>query len=98
MFAERLSCGSSLDSHKCLWLWVPAQGRDDDEGSLPRDAALVAADHHAGFLLMLCAIISTPEELRTGPASSASSLIDVRSCAKRPATSNTEIGPAASSN
>ena len=42
--------------------------------------------------------ISTPEELRTGPGVSANSLIEGRTPAKRPAISNTEIGPAASSN
>jgi hypothetical protein len=39
-----------------------------------------------------------PEELRTGPGTSASTLIDDGLPAKRPAISNTEIGPAASSN
>jgi hypothetical protein len=59
------------------------------------------------------AIISTPEELRTGPGVAATTLIDEAlidevlveealieeaAPAKRPAISNTEIGPAASSN
>jgi hypothetical protein len=40
---------------------------------------------------------STPEELRTAPGVSASTLIEEALPAKRPAISNTEIGPAASS-
>src|SRR5260221_8917562 len=41
---------------------------------------------------------STPDELRTGPGVTASTLIDGGWPAKRAAISNTEIGPAASSN
>src|ERR1700681_488559 len=40
---------------------------------------------------------STPDELRTGPGVTASTLIDGGWPAKRAAISNTEIGPAASS-
>ncbi len=46
---------------------------------------------------MLRATISTPEELRTGPAVGASTLMWVRRPDNRPAISNAEIGPAASS-
>src|SRR5229473_7186811 len=41
---------------------------------------------------------STPDELRTGPGVTANTLIDAGLPAKRAAISNTEIGPAASSN
>ena len=44
------------------------------------------------------AIISTPDELRTGPAFSASTRIAGALPVARAAISNTEIGPAASSN
>src|ERR1700738_4783607 len=44
------------------------------------------------------ASISTPDELRPGPGVTASTLIDGGWPAKRAAISNTEIGPAASSN
>ena len=44
------------------------------------------------------AIISTPEEERTGPGVTATTLIDGAFSAKRAPISNTEIGPAASSN
>ena len=44
------------------------------------------------------ASISTPDELRTGPDVSASTLTDGAAPAWRAAISNTEIGPAASSN
>ena len=44
------------------------------------------------------ASISTPDELRTGPGVAATTLIDGARPAKRAAISNTEIGPAASSN
>ena len=44
------------------------------------------------------ASISTPDELRTGPAVTAKTLIDGALSAKRAAISNAEIGPAASSN
>jgi hypothetical protein len=72
-------------------------GSDNIASDIPSPPATIRTSRPR-TLLTLCAIISTPEELRTGPASSASSLIDVRRCAKRPAISNTEIGPAASSN
>jgi hypothetical protein len=41
---------------------------------------------------------STPDELRTGPGVAARTLIDGSAPAKWAAISNTEIGPAASSN
>ena len=44
------------------------------------------------------ATISTPEDERTGPGVTASTLIEGAFSAKRAAISNTEIGPAASSN
>ena len=44
------------------------------------------------------ASISTPEEERTGPGVTATTLIAGAFSAKRAAISNTEIGPAASSN
>ncbi len=44
------------------------------------------------------ASISTPDELRTGPGVAATSLIDGGVPESRAAISNTEIGPAASSN
>ena len=44
------------------------------------------------------ASISTPEELRTGPGLTAMTLIEAALPASRAAISNTEIGPAASSN
>ncbi len=44
------------------------------------------------------AIISTPDELRTGPGFTASTLIAGALSAKRAAISNAAIGPAASSN
>src|SRR6202048_292728 len=40
---------------------------------------------------------SAPDELRTGPGVTAKTLIEAGLFAKRPAISNTEIGPAASS-
>ena len=45
----------------------------------------------------LCASISTPEVLRTGPGFAAITRIGVSLLAKRLAISNTVIGPAASS-
>jgi hypothetical protein len=44
------------------------------------------------------ASISTPDELRTGPGVAATTLIDGALPTRRAAISNTEIGPAASSN
>jgi hypothetical protein len=44
------------------------------------------------------ASISTPDELRTGPGVAANTLMSGALSAKRAAISNTEIGPAASSN
>ena len=44
------------------------------------------------------ATISTPDDERTGPGVTASTLIEGAPSAKRAAISNTEIGPAASSN
>ena len=59
----------------------------------PRSRCVIAPDG-----LKPRASISTPDELRTGPGVTASTLIDGGWPAKRAAISNTEIGPAASSN